>query len=54
MTAAAVIDLVRGKIAAAYGGSYNEGITRRTIVNVPENSTININNIFFVDKILCN
>ena len=46
VTAAAVIDLVRGKIAAAYGGSYNEGITRRTIVNVPENSTININNIF--------
>ena len=46
VTGAAVIDLVRGKIAAAYGGSYNEGVTRRTIVNVTGNSTINIQSIF--------
>ena len=46
----AVIDLLRGKIGAAYGGSYEEGITRRTMVNVPvrgdKKSTIKINNIF--------
>ena len=46
VTSAAVIDLVRGQIAAVYGGSYNEGVTRRTIVNVPENSTISLQNIF--------
>ena len=44
--ATAVIDLLRGKVSAAYGGSYEEGITRRTLVNVPEKSTIKINNIF--------
>ena len=49
--AAAVIDLVHGQIAAAYGASYNEGITRRTIVNVPKSSatsysTIAIGSIF--------
>lgn len=42
----AVIDLMRGRVSAAYGGSYEEGITRRTLVNVPEKSTIKINNIF--------
>ncbi|MBR6893386.1 MAG: hypothetical protein IKN15_09140 [Bacteroidaceae bacterium] len=42
----AVVDLIRGKIGTAYGGSYNEGITRRTMVNVPEGSTINIGAIF--------
>ena len=42
----AVIDLMRGQISAAYGGSCNEGITRRTLVNVPASSTINIKNIF--------
>jgi hypothetical protein len=31
----AIIDLVRGKLAVAYGGSYQEGVTRRTVVNVP-------------------
>ena len=41
-----IIDLVRGQIGAAYGGSYAEGITRRTVINVPEQSTINIKNIF--------
>ena len=44
--ASAIIDLMRGKIGAAYGGSYSEGVTRRTVVNVPTGSTININNIF--------
>ena len=44
--ATAVIDLVNGKIAAAYGGSYKEGITRRTEVNVPKGSTIEIGSIF--------
>ena len=44
--ATAVINLLRGKVSAAYGGSYVEGITRRTLVNVPEKSTIKINNIF--------
>ena len=42
----AVIDLMRGTISAAYGGSFKEGITRRTVVNVPAASTINIANIF--------
>ena len=44
--ATARIDLIRGKVGAAYGGSYNEGITRRTMVNVPSGSTINIGSIF--------
>ena len=42
----AVIDLLHGEIAAAYGGSYNEGNTCRTVVNVPEQSSIKITNIF--------
>ncbi len=42
----AVIDLVRGKINNAYGGGYEEGVTRRTVVNVPEGSTIVANAIF--------
>lgn len=42
----AVIDLIRGKVGAAYGGSYNEGVTRRTVVNVPQGSKINIGSIF--------
>ena len=48
--ASAIIDLMRGKVAAAYGGSFEEGVTRRTVVNVPaksnKKSTIKINNIF--------
>ena len=44
--ASAVIDLVRGNVGAAYGGSYNEGITRRSLVNVPQGSTIMIGSIF--------
>ena len=44
--ASAIIDLARGQISAAYGGSFQEGITRRTVVNVPNGSTIKLNNIF--------
>ena len=44
--ASAIIDLFSGDIKAAYGGSYMEGVTRRTVVNVPTGSTIAINNIF--------
>ena len=46
VVASAVIDLVRGQIKAAYGGSYQEGTTRRTIVNVPSGSTVKAENIF--------
>ena len=44
--ATAVVDLMRGQVGAAYGGSYLEGITRRTLVNVPAGSTIKIGSIF--------
>ena len=44
--ASAIIDLARGKIKAVYGGSYEEGVTRRTVVNVPEGSTIQLEKIF--------
>ncbi len=42
----AIIDLARGQIAAAYGGSFHEGITRRTLVNVMKGSTIQLGSIF--------
>ena len=42
----AIVDLTSGQIDAVYGGSYNEGVTRRTLINVPEQSAIKINNIF--------
>lgn len=44
--ASAVVDLLHGEIGNAYGGSYREGNTARTVVNVPEKSTIKIKNIF--------
>ena len=44
--ASAVVDLLHGEIGSAYGGSYREGNTARTVVNVPEESTIKIKNIF--------
>ena len=44
--ASAIIDLVSGQINTAYGGSFNEGNTRRTMVNVPEGSTISLSKIF--------
>ena len=42
----AVVDLIRGDVGAAYGGSYMEGVTRRTMVNVPSGSNIKIGSIF--------
>ena len=42
----AIVDLVSGQVGAAYGGSYNQGVTRRTVVNVPEGSTVNVGSIF--------
>ena len=44
--ASAIIDLARGYLNAVYGGSYQEGITRRTVVNVPTGSTFRGNSIF--------
>ena len=46
VTASTVIDLASGQIGAAYGASFKEGVTRRTIVNVPVGSTIQIGSIF--------
>ena len=46
VTASTVIDLMRGQLKDVYGASYKEGITRRTIVNVPTGSTIVLNRIF--------
>ena len=46
VTAAAVIDLARGEIGAAYGGSLSEGVTRRSIVNVPTGSSVKVKNLF--------
>jgi hypothetical protein len=46
VTASAVVDLMRGQVKDVYGASYKGGITRRTIVNVPKGSTINLNRIF--------
>ena len=45
-TPSAVVDLVRGKIRDAYGASYNEGFTLRTIVRVPDGSDISLSNIY--------
>ena len=42
----AIIDLFRGNIANVYGGSFQEGFTRRAIVNVPAISTITVQNLF--------
>ena len=44
--ATAVVDLLRGRVGAAYGGSLDEGVTRRTMVNVPDRSTVIVNSIF--------
>ena len=46
VTASTVIDLIRGHLKDVYGASYKEGLTRRTIVNVPTGSTIVLNRIF--------
>ncbi len=44
--ASSIVDLLRGRIRNVYGGSYNEGVTRRTVVNVPAASSIQVDNIF--------
>ena len=44
--ASAIVDLLRGRIHNAYGGSYNEGVTRCTVINVPAESSIQIDSIF--------
>ena len=44
--ASAIIDLLSGHFKAVYGGSYQEGITRRTMINVPEGSTFRCDKIF--------
>ena len=42
--ASAIIDLLSGHFKAVYGGSYQEGVTRRTVVNVPTGSTFRAEN----------
>ena len=44
--ASSIVDLLRGRIRNVYGGSYFEGNTRRTVVNVPAASSIQVDNIF--------
>ena len=44
--ASAVIDLMRGKVKDVFGGSFEEGVTRRTVINVPKGSTIQLKRIF--------
>ena len=44
--ASAVIDLLSGHLKAVYGGSYQEGVTRRTVINVPTGSTFRCDKIF--------
>ncbi len=38
----AIIDLFRGTVSNVYGGSFAEGFTRRTMLNVPNTSTISV------------
>ncbi len=42
----AIIDLFRGTISNVYGGSFKEGFTRRTLLNVPNTSTISVQSLF--------
>lgn len=42
----AIVDLINGRIKEAYGASYNEGWTRRSVVNVPATSTVKLDNIY--------
>lgn len=44
--ASAIIDLISGEVNEVFGGGYEEGLTRRTVVNVPSGSTIKANKIF--------
>ena len=47
----AVVDLIQGTIRNAYGASFNEGITRRTVVNVPVGSTIAMQNVRHIERL---
>ena len=42
----AIIDLFRGTVSNVYGGSFAEGFTRRTMLNVPNTSTISVQSLF--------
>lgn len=42
----AVVDMISGRVKDVYGASRNEGITRRTVVNVPAGSTAYMDRIF--------
>ena len=42
----AIIDLFRGQVSNVYGGSFSEGFTRRTILNVPRTSTVSVQSLF--------
>ncbi len=44
--ASAIMDLLSGHFKAVYGGSFQEGVTRRTVVNVPKGSTFRAEAIF--------
>ena len=44
--ASAIIDMASGQIKDVFGGSYQEGMTRRTLINVPNGSTIKLERIF--------
>ena len=45
-SATAVIDLIRGELNEVHGGGYEEGLTRRTLVNVPDGSVVKVGKIF--------
>ena len=44
--ASAIIDLIRGQVKNTFGGSFKEGVTRRSVINVPAGATIRLDNIF--------
>ena len=44
--ASAIVDLISGDIGSAHGGGYEEGLTRRTVVNVPAGSIVKADKIF--------
>ena len=44
--ASAIIDLVRGQVKYTFGGSYQEGVTRRSVINVPVGATVQLDSIF--------
>ena len=45
-TVSAIIDLVRGQVKNIFGGSYQEGVTRRSVINVPVGATVQLDSIF--------